>query len=128
MERKKWLFILLSGLLAATIACNLNIGGPEPPASPIPVTTEEVENLEQSLEEVYEAGVSGSEVILEITEAQMTSMAAFELQGQDALDIQDPQVYLRDGQIQFFATVTQPNLEAVMKLVPMTTSLSSEEI
>jgi hypothetical protein len=117
MERKKWFFILLFVLVAATLACNLNIGGPEPPASPIPVTTEEVENLEESIEEVYEAGVPGSDVTLEITEAQMTSMAAFELQGQDALDVQDPQVYLRDGQIQFFATVAQPNLEAVMNLV-----------
>jgi hypothetical protein len=117
MQSKKWLIILLSVLVTASLACNLNLGGPEPPASPIPVTTEEVENLEESLEEVYEQDAPGSEVTLKITEAQMTSMAAFELQGQEAMDIQDPQVFLRDGQIQFFATVAQPNLEAVMKLV-----------
>jgi hypothetical protein len=33
------------------------------------------------------------------------------------MDIRDPQVFLRDGQIQFFATVEQPNWEAVLKLV-----------
>ena len=78
MESKKWLIILLSVLATASLACNLNLGGPEPPASPIPVTTEEVESLEESLEEACEQGASGSEVTLKITEAQMTSMAAFE--------------------------------------------------
>lgn len=117
MERKKWLFVLLSILMAASLACNLNLGGPEPPASPIPVSTEEVEKLKQSLEQVYTEGVAGSEVTIEITESQMTSMAAFELQGQESMDIRDPQVFLRDGQIQFFATVTQQNWEAVLKLV-----------
>jgi hypothetical protein len=117
MERKKWLFVLLIILMAASLACNLNLGGPEPPASPIPVSTEEVEKLQQSLEQAYTEGVAGSDVTIEITEAQMTSMAAFELQGQESMDIQDPQVFLRDGQIQFFATVEQPNWEAVLKLV-----------
>jgi hypothetical protein len=117
MERKQWMLIILSILAAASLACNLSLGGPQPPASPIPVTTEVVENFEESLEEIVELEPPGKEVTLTITEAQMTSMAAFELQGQEALDIRDPQVFLRDGQIQFYATVVQPNLEAVLELV-----------
>ena len=117
MKRKKWFLALILILIVTSLACNFSLGGPEPPASPIPVTTEEFENLEESLEDAYAEGLAGGEVTLEITEAQLTSMVAFELQDQENLSIKDPQVYLRDGEIQFFATVEQPAFAAVMKVV-----------
>jgi len=117
MKRKKWFFALFLILIVTSLACNFSLGGPEPPASLIPVTTEEVENLEESLEDAYTESLAGGEITLEITEAQLTSMVAFELQSQENLSIKDPQVYLRDGEIQFFATVEQPAFAAVTKVV-----------
>jgi len=117
MKRKQWLFVLLIILIGSSLACNLNLRGPEPPAPPIPVSTEEVTTLKESLEEAYAEGMTGKQVTIEITEAQLTSMAAFELQNQQDLDIKDPQVYLQNGEIQFFATVAQPAFEAIMKVV-----------
>ena len=124
MKRIKWFFALFLILIVTSLACNFSLGGPEPPASPIPVTTDEVENLEESLQDAYSEGLAGGEITLEITEAQLTSMVAFELQGQENLSIRDPQVYLRDGEIQFFATVEQPAFAAVMKVV-LTLSVDS---
>jgi hypothetical protein len=124
MKRKKWFIALTLILIVTSLACNFSLGGPKPPGSPIPVTTEEVENLEESLEDAYAEGLAGGEVTVEITEAQLTSMVAFELQGQENLSIKDPQVYLHDGEIQFFATVEQPAFAAVMKVV-MTLSVDS---
>ena len=117
MKRKKWLIALLFSVIVTSLACNFSLGGPEPPASPIPVTTEEVENLEESLEDAYAQGLAGGEVTLQITEAQLTSMVAFELQDQENLSIKDPQVYLREGEIQFFATIDQSAVDAVLKVV-----------
>ena len=117
MQRKKWLFVLISIVILSSLACKFNLGGPKPPASPIPVTTEDVEALEESLEDAYTDGLKGGEITLQITEAQLTSMLAFELQDQANLSIKDPQVYLRDGEIQFFATVDQSAVDTVMKVV-----------
>lgn len=117
MKRKKWLFVLLIILIGSSLACNLDLKGPERPASPIPVSTEEVKNLAESLEKAYSEGMTGKQVTIEITEAQLTSMVAFELQDRQDIDIKDPQVYLQDGELQFYATVVQPAFEAVMKVV-----------
>ena len=76
MKRKKWFLALILILIVTSLACNFSLGGPEPPASPIPVTTDEVENLEESLQDAYSEGLAGGEITLEITEAQLTSMVA----------------------------------------------------
>ena len=91
-------------LAAVTLACNL--GSRQTPAPPPPVSTEAVQNLEATLENAADKIRETGEVQLEIDEAQLTSLVAFKLQESGDDLISDPQVYLRDGQIQVFGTET----------------------
>jgi hypothetical protein len=104
-------------LVTASVACVINLGGPETPAAPIPVSTEAV----ASLEEVWQGAVSASQddgtITLVLNETQVTSMLAFRLQEQENPILQDPQVYLRDDQIQVFGTIRRNNIEATASIV-----------
>jgi uncharacterized protein YpmS len=110
-------------LSAVTLACNF--GSRQTPAPPPPVSTEAVENLEATLESAAEEMQETGEVQLEMDEAQLTSLVAFELQESGEEMISDPQVYLRDGQIQVFGTVEQQNVSGTAR-VAMTVDLDSE--
>ena len=95
MRRKtKYLFLGLAVLVAA-LACSLP-GVAEPTREPVQVSTETVEDLKESLEGFSQGS---GEVSLTLTEAQLTSLVALQLQQQQDPLITEPQVHLQDGQI-----------------------------
>jgi len=110
-------------LAAVTLACNL--GSRQTPAPPPPVSTEAVQNLEATLENAADKIRETGEVQLEIDEAQLTSLVAFKLQESGDDLISDPQVYLRDGQIQVFGTVERQNVSGTAR-VALTVDVDEE--
>jgi hypothetical protein len=112
MRVKNRLLVILLVLGLASLACNLSLGAPETPAPPIPVTTEAVEELEEELQDAYGQAQQGEPVTLTIDEAQLTSLVAFELEKREEESVKNPQVYLRDGQVQVFGTVDYQGVEA----------------
>lgn len=109
MLRKKnsaILFAILS-LVFATLACTMNIGGVDYPDTQIPISTQAVESMQAQFKAALEAGASGENVILTVTEAQITSYFALKFESQNDPLFTEPQVYLRDGQMQIYGKATQ---------------------
>lgn len=95
--------------MLASLACTINVGGPDYSDRPtIPVSNEAAQSLREEIRRAFEAGVVSGQVIINITEPQITSVLAQRLQSDQNLQqdenplITEPQVYLRDGQMQIF--------------------------
>jgi hypothetical protein len=106
------LFLLV--LILASLACTVNVGGPDYSDRPtIPVSVEVAQSLREEIRRAFEAGLVSGQVTINITEPQITSVLAQRLQSDQNLQqdenplIADPQVYLRDGQMQIFGKTRQ---------------------
>jgi len=100
--QSKRTLLLVSAILALVIsilACNLP--GRQNQATPesIPVSSQAVEDLATQIAGAAATAVSGGPIVLEMTEQQLTSAAALELQSQGETRVQDVEVRLREGQI-----------------------------
>jgi uncharacterized protein YpmS len=115
--RKKTLFIGLSVLILAILACTINIGGPVYPDQRIPVSTEAVGELHAAMQTAVATGAESGQVTLVISEPQLTSYLAARLQTQTQPFFTNPQVYLRDGQIQIYGTAQQGYFQATIEIV-----------
>lgn len=101
------LFLLL--LVLTTLACNINVGGPDYSSlPPIPISTEYAQSIKDEVQRAFEEGAQTGEITLNLTEQQITSYLASRLQSDPSLQqnnqplITEPQVYLRDGQMQIY--------------------------
>jgi hypothetical protein len=115
--RKITLLFGLSVLLMVVMACTMNIGGPAYPNLHIPVSTEAAGQLQSNLQTAVATGADSGQVTLVVTEQQVTSYLAAQLQNQAQPLFTDPQVYLRDGQIQIYGTATQGYLQVTIHIV-----------
>lgn len=111
---KKLMVILL--LAAATLACNLTRAVTAPMPT-VPVSTEAVENLENAVEEAFQGAQTSGTIELEITESQLTSLVAFELEERGAGYITNPQIFLQNGQVQMTAKVVRQGLSTSVRAV-----------
>ena len=114
MKKTNFLPILLITLVLASLACTVSVGGPDySDRAPIPVSSEAAESLKEEIKRAFEAGATTGEVTIHITETQITSVLMLRLQNDQDLQqdkkplITDPQVYLRDGQMQIFGKTQQ---------------------
>lgn len=109
MSPKKYLsiFSAIFILILATLACTMNVGGPDYPDAIIPVSTQAAESLKTQLTDALKSGVQGGTIILTITETQITSYLALKLEAQEDPLFTEPQVYLRDGQMQIYGRAHQ---------------------
>ena len=99
------IFLSLTALIFTTLACTMFVGGPDYPEGTIPVSAEAVQSLRSQVEAAALAGAESGEITLLITEEQITSYIAFKLATQANPVLQDPQVFLRDGQMQVYGKV-----------------------
>ena len=111
MKRVPLFFIIL---VLASMACTVFVGGPDYSDRPVIYpTAEEAQRLKDEIKRAFEEGVSTGEVTIRITEPMITSLLALRLQSDQNLQqdskplITDPQVYLRDGQMQIFGKTQQ---------------------
>ncbi|MGD8402847.1 MAG: hypothetical protein PVJ21_04235 [Anaerolineales bacterium] len=99
------ILLSLSAILLTTLACTMFVGGPDYPEGTIPVSAQAVESLRAQIEAAALAGAQSGTIILQINEEQLTSYIAFKLAAQDDPALKDPQVFLRDGQMQVYGKV-----------------------
>jgi len=106
-----WL-VLMAGLLLATLACNLanlaRFGSTEP--SPVPVTSQSVDQLVNNIEDAMATASAGGTVTLVLTEEQLTSLAALEMQNSGSTEIENLQIRLRDGLVKITGQVNESGL------------------
>lgn len=114
MKKTHSLSIFIAVLILASLACTVSVGGPDySDRAPIPVSSEAADGLKEEIRRAFEAGATTGEVTINITEPQITSVLAQRLQVDPNLQqdkkplITDPQVYLRDGQMQVFGRTQQ---------------------
>jgi hypothetical protein len=101
---------------AATLACRLNLGGPDLPPAPV-ISEAAATEAAASWSEALEAAVTTGQVTLILTEEQLTSALAANVAEDEQAAFQNPVVLLRDGFIQIYGMVQQGAVEASMRLV-----------
>lgn len=114
MKKKKTLLLFIVMLILTSLACTVFVGGPDySDRTPIPVSSDAAESMKEEIKRAFEAGATTGEVTFNITETQITSVLALRLQSDQNLQqdktplITDPQVYLREGQMQIFGKTRQ---------------------
>ena len=90
-----------------TLACTMDLGGPAAPGDPIPTSETAAQEILDAWESATGASISSGEIRLIINETQLTSLVAARLAEKQDPFLRDPQVYLREGQLQIYGTVQQ---------------------
>ncbi len=113
-----WLSAPIVLLLLISLACNLpGRTAVEPtPLPTIPVSNEAVESLQETIESAKEAFNNDQTVEITLTEAQLTSAAALEVEADPDMPLSDPQIYLRDGQVTLVASLTQNKISVPLEI------------
>lgn len=114
-QRKFPIALLVSIVLAATLACTIFVGGPDySDLDPIPVSTEAAQSLRDGIVKSVESGLQTGVVMITITEQQITSYLALRMANEPSLQTEsqeplfsEPQVYLRDGQMKIYGKTQQ---------------------
>jgi hypothetical protein len=104
---KKRIFLALIILTLTTLACSIFVGGPNYPATPIPVSTQAAGSLKNQVQQAATTGAVSGTVTFNITEEQLTSYLTYYLQSQPNMPITNPQVQLQNGQMKMFGKVQQ---------------------
>ena len=105
-------------LILISLACTVNIGGPTPPAPPPTIDPTALDSLKAAwTAAIAAAPVNGGHVTVSITEPQLAALIASKLADDPDAFFQQPQVLLRDNQIQIFGVARQSNIEAHVRMV-----------
>lgn len=115
MKRIRGLPLFLLTLVLTSLACTVFVGGPDYSSlPPIPISAEAAASIQDEIKRAVEAAAQTGVITVNLTEPQITSYLAARLQTDPSLQqsdkkplITDPQVYLRDGQMQIYGKTQQ---------------------
>jgi len=99
-------------LLLSVLACQVNAGGPQPPApiNPVPPV---IPDPEQSVTLDPQSG----QITVTFTQEQLTAYVAAEIANQPDIPLENPQVVLQNDQIEIYGHYNQSLLSADLRLV-----------
>jgi hypothetical protein len=125
MKKIRGLPLFLTILVLTSLACTIFVGGPDYSSlPPIPVSAEAAESIKAEIQRAIEAAAQTGVITVNLTEPQITSYLAARLQTDPSLQqsdkkplITDPQVYLRDGQMQIYGKTQQGMLTANIGII-----------
>ena len=107
MKTKFYIHLFFASLAVVSLACSINTGGPEYPAQTIPASPAEAQALRDMIQQAMTTGAETGVITLSITESQLTGFIAEKVSQQPNPPFTDPQVLLRDGQMQLYGKFTQ---------------------
>jgi hypothetical protein len=119
------ILLVVVSLMASVMACQIDVGGPEPPGALIPIQPSEAELLRSQWQSALESAAETGQVSILIDESQMTAFLAERIADHDQPLIRNPQVYLRDNQIQIFGTAERGILKATL-LITVTPEITED--
>ena len=102
--------LLAVSLIVAGVACQINVGGPEPPAEVIEASEISASELASNWESTL--SLDTGEVSLVITEQQLTSFLSERFARDEQPILKRPQVFLRNGEIRIYGTAGAGVFEA----------------
>jgi len=94
--------LVLASLLLATLACTIDVGGPEPPGALIPADPGSGEQVRQTWQSAIQSAASDGVVRVLMNESQLTGFIAERFRRDENPLLTEPQVYLRQGEIEIF--------------------------
>jgi hypothetical protein len=106
---------ILASLFLATLACQIDVGGPEPPYPLITVDDQVADDVTNLWQSALESALISGEVMLVLDENQLNTFVAKRLAAEDSL-LQEPQVFLRQNAIQVYGYVIQGIIRANIHL------------
>jgi len=106
---------VFAALALAVLACNL--GRPEVTATPVTISTEAAESLVRSWEQAFNTAKETGNLTLTLTELQLTSFLAVSMAENQNLPFTNPQVLLRDGEMEIVGTYTSDFVNANVSIV-----------
>lgn len=109
------LFILF-GVLLTTLACTMNIGGPNYPEGTVQPSEQAVQIMKDQFKTAFENAATTGEVILTITEEQLTSVLYYHFASQTNPIITEPQVFLQNNTMDIYGKATQGYFVANVKI------------
>ncbi len=125
MSRMTRHFVWFTVLVLGVLACG-GIGRSIPATqTPTPASPESADTLAEEWQQALQVSKESGEFTLTVTEGQLTAFVATKLAEQPKPALSDPQVFLRDGQVQIIGKVTDSGITATAKLV-LEVSLSAE--
>jgi uncharacterized protein YpmS len=109
--RKFQVTLMIATLLLVSLACNYARRNTNPPLDTAPQSTLAIDGMDD-----VQIDAQGKLRIV-LTEAQITSMISEELSSQENPSLQEPQVFLQDGQMVLTGKVQQSGLNADLEMV-----------
>ncbi len=111
--RLRWSFVVAAAALsAASLACQVDIGGPAAPGDRIPVSSEAAAQIREAWRAALADAVHTGRIALLLDETQLTSFLAMRLQEQQDPLLYEPQVFLRNGTLQVHGLTRRGPLQA----------------
>ena len=111
---------VVSVLLASSLACAMNVEGPTPPGSPIPISTDAAGQL-ASIWKKAAVNPDTGQVSVVVNETQLTSFLAYKLAEWKNAPLSNPQAYLRDNKIQIYGTAKAATVTTTVSVAFSTT-------
>jgi hypothetical protein len=116
-SKPKQIYLSLIGLILASLACSIFIGGPEYPANPVPYSPTAVESFNNQLNDAMLSATQTGVVSVQFTEEQITSFLILKMQEQDNPPFTDPQVLLRNNQMQILGKMKRGIFAANISII-----------
>jgi uncharacterized protein YpmS len=113
----KRILLSIASLILSSLACTMYIGGPEYPETQIPISTETAASVEELIDLAVQTAQETGVLTISISEAQLTSLIAAKMAAEQDPFLTEPQVYLRNGEIQIYGKATQGNFAATVRIV-----------
>jgi hypothetical protein len=118
MKSNKTSLIVVALILISTIlACTISVGGPDYPEETIPIVTDSVAEMQSAIQTAVAGVGADGQVTIVISEVQLTSFLAERLSSQPDALLQNPQAFLREGQIRIYGTAHSGYFEATASIV-----------
>ncbi len=96
-----------ASLILAGVACQIDVGGPQRPASPIATPANPTESMAAAWRSALAAAATTHKLMIVLNEGQLTGFLLSRLDSQADPILSDPQVFLRQGQMQIFGVAQQ---------------------
>ena len=115
-KNKFQILFTLFALLLASLACTMNIGGPDYPETTIQPSEQAVKNMQEQFKAAFASAATSGDVILTFTEEQLTSVLHYRFAAQNNPLITEPQVILRNNTMDIYGKAKQGYFVANVKI------------
>lgn len=117
MKTQKHPLLFIVSLIAMSLACSIDVGGPEYPAQTVPSSPADAQTMRDMIQQAIVTGAETGVITLQITESQLTAFIAEKIALQTDPPFTDPQILLRNGQMQLYGKINQGWFTANMLIV-----------